>query len=312
MKKLVAALAALGMMPGAAHAADGEPLVFKPSSQWAADFGEDYCRLARTFSDGTNEISLGIERIQPTTLSRLILIGDGIRLYRRADTIGYRYLASGDDRTTQLLRTDTGDGQQYLIMGSVNIGPDLATLFAGPTAGQAAGSPPAGPPAPGAPLYNAGFEASFADGITGIALTDGTVEPIRIETGSLKNVITVLQDCTYDLLTYWGLDGAKHRALSRTAYIDPAWKLPNGIVPFTDFAKLGGNSNQVRVMISAEGKPTSCHIHIPTLSEGVNGKICKMLMEEATYHPALDAGGQPIASFVTSELFFLFPPFGGT
>jgi hypothetical protein len=56
MKRLLAAIAASCALAGIAHAADdsASPRVFEPSGPWAADYGEDYCRLARNFSDGTN------------------------------------------------------------------------------------------------------------------------------------------------------------------------------------------------------------------------------------------------------------------
>jgi hypothetical protein len=317
MKKIVTAFAALGMIAGPAHAADGEPVVFKPTGGWTADFGEDYCRLVRTFSDGTDQVSLAIERVQPGSMANLLLVGNGIKLYRRADTIGYNYLPAGDSRTTQLLRSDSADGQQMLIVSAVNVGQALPG-FGGPGGGRGgAATPPAAaadspPPAPGTPFYKPAEEVAFAEGIKGLALTDGTVTPVQIETGSLKNPITVLQDCTYDLVSYWGLDGAKHRTLSRTVVPQGGTTLPQGTVGFQDFAKLGGGANQVRLMIDAAGKPAECKIQAQTLGETTNRKICNYLMENAKFLPALDSEGQAIASYwMNSPLFMFGPPPGG-
>jgi hypothetical protein len=86
--------------------------------------------------------------------------------------------------------------------------------------------------------------------------------------------------------------------------------LPNGTIGFADFAKLGGASNQIRVMVSADGKPTKCAVHWASLEQKTNDAICKAIMDKAQFFPALDASGQPMASYWTVQPFFLMPPFG--
>lgn len=321
MKKLIAACAALGMVTGTAQAADGDPVVFKPAGDWTADYGDDYCRLVRTFSDGTNQITLGLERMQPMSLVKIMLLGNGIKLYRRADTIGYNYSPSGDSRTSQLLRSDTTDGQQMLIIDGANIGPMPSLPGFGVPRRQFArvpgGPPPSAPseagpaPAPGTPLYLPASETEYAAGIKGLMLTEGTLDPVSFETGSFKGVIGALQACTYDLLTYWGVDGEKHKTLSRTVVPQSGNVLPQGTIGFQDFAKLAGGLNMVRVMIDANGTPTECKIHFASLDESTNAKICSHLMK-AKFLPALDSAGQPMASYWINSPFFLFgPPPGG-
>jgi len=313
MKNLVAAVAAACLVAAPVQAAEGDPVVYKPEGQWAADFGDDYCRLVRTFSDGTNRISLVLERMQPTSLVKIMLVGDGIKLYRRADTIGYQYLPSGESRTGQLLRSISTDGEQMLILDNVNIGPNLPFFGGGGPGGPPADAAPAGPlPEPGTPLYTTAAEADYAAGITGLMLTEGTLAPVSFESGSPRNAVSVLQDCTYDLLKYWGLDSDKHRTLSRTVVPQGGTQLPQGTVGFQDFAKLSGGANMIRVMIDASGKPTACHVHFASLNDTTNKKICSYLMDNAKFLPALDSGGQPMASYWISSPFGMFgPPPGG-
>ena len=49
-----------------------EETVFRPAGNWTADYGDDYCRLIRNFTDGTREMSLALERLQPGAQVRLI------------------------------------------------------------------------------------------------------------------------------------------------------------------------------------------------------------------------------------------------
>jgi hypothetical protein len=298
MNRILAAVAAFCAFAGAAHAADASPRVFKPAGAWTADYGEDYCRLARSFSDGTNQISLAMERVQPNDYVRVVLVGEGIKYYRTATQMGYRFLPASDDRKTPFLKSDTPDGHQYFNLGLIEISktPKLPEP----------GMPP--------PLYSRADEQAFAAQIDGILLTDGLTEQIELDTGALKPVIAALQSCTDDLLKYWELDVAKHQTETQAAYPDgdtSKW-VPLGTIGFGDFPKLGGAANLVRLMVDANGKPTDCKIHEPSLDQATNDKICAALMKNAKFHPALDADGQPFASLYTTSPFFLSGPgFGG-
>ena len=136
---------------------------------------------------------------------------------------------------------------------------------------------------------------------------------MRFETGSLRAPITALQTCADDLLTVWGLDPEKHKTMTTLAILnpDPNGVLPQGTIPFGDFGKFGGGANQVRVLIGADGKPTGCTIYSPTLGQSLNERICTLVMSKATFQPAKDADGQPMASFWMGSPLFLGPPFPG-
>ena len=92
---------------------------------------------------------------------------------------------------------------------------------------------------------------------------------------------------------------------------NPNGVLPQGTIPFSEFGKLGGGANEVRVLVSAEGKPTSCTIYSPSLSQSLNERICSLVMEKATFQPAKDAAGEPMASYWMGSPMFLGPPFPG-
>jgi hypothetical protein len=300
MKRFAGALNAIALLGSVAQApayAQDDAAVFKPTTQWAVEFGEDYCRLARDFSDGKDTISLAMERIQPGNAVRLLLVGDAIKTFRGADQLGYRYLPSGDNRMVLPSRGTARNGQQFINFGDIFVGPALK--FPAP------GETPAPPPP-----YTRQSELDYAGGIDAIMLTDGMINPIRIETGSLKPPIEVVQNCADDLLKYWGLDPDAHKNLQRPVFpaADATKWLPSGTIGFEDFGKLSGGSNQVRVLIDATGKPTACHVHWPSLAQATNDKICKALMEKGTFMPALDSGGKAIASYWTVAPFFLLPP----
>ena len=293
----ISAIALVSTLDAQAVAQEGA--VFRPTSSWALDYGEDYCRLMRDFSDGSDTVGLFIERTQPGPLIRLIVIGDGVRLFRGSEQIGYRMNPAGAPRMVQKLRFLTGDGQQYL-----NLGP---TTFADPPV-VAPGSPPSFPA-----RYTAEGEAAAAARVIGLTLEQGLTSPVSIETGSLGSAATALQACADDLLTSWGLDAELHKGLTRPALpsAPTAGWIAADTIPFSDFAKLSGGNNELRVIVDQQGRPQSCHVQWPALDEATNRRICAAVMEKGTFSPALDATGEAMTSYWTSSVFFLLPPFGG-
>src|SRR5690606_20766530 len=106
-------------------AQDAAPPPYTPASAWSLDYGEDYCRLARSFSDGAGgEVALALERIQAAPLMRLVLVGPGLSVYRSAEEIGYRFLPEGANMPpARFARSETAEGQVWLNLGSVSLMP---------------------------------------------------------------------------------------------------------------------------------------------------------------------------------------------
>jgi hypothetical protein len=301
MKGMLSWIAAAALVAGPAAQAQDEA-VFRPAGSWTADYGDDYCRLIRNFTDGTRTMSLALERLQPGADVRLIAVGEGMRPFRGADQIAYQFLPSGSAGKTRYVRSDTADGKQFIGFDPVTLAPRPA--FTPP----APGTPPAPPP-----VYSRADEQAAARAITGMQLSEGLTSPVRVETGSLGAAIGALQACADDLLTVWGLDAEKHKTMTAAAMLNPRQDgvLPQGTVPFGEFDKLGGGANQVRLLIGADGKVTGCAIYSPSLSQTLNEKICTLAKERASFQPAKDAAGQAMASVWMGSPLFLGPPFPG-
>jgi len=300
MRTLVSLLT-LATLAAAPVAQAQEAAPFRLSSQWAVDFGDDYCRLAGNFSNGKDEIALAMERIQPGAFLRLMLAGDAIRPFRRATELGYHFEPSGASQKSAYFKTQSPDGTEYLFLDNLTLAP---VVFTPPAPGQ--------PPAP-PPLYSRQGEQDTARGISAFRIDEGLVNPVRIETGQLRAAIAVLQECADDLVKSWGLDAEKHKTLTVPAIpnFSPEGWLPQGMIPFGEFGKFAGNANQVRMLIDANGKPTACTIHTPRLDEALNERICSTLMQKASFQPAKDAAGAPMASYWLGSPMFLGPPIGG-
>src|SRR6478735_12698670 len=116
---VVAAAAAMLAAP-AAQAQDAE-VVCRPAGNWTADYGDDYCRLIRNFTDGTREMSLALERLQPGAQVRLIAVGEGMRPFRGAEQIAYQFLPSGSSGKARYARSETADGKQFVSFDPVTL-----------------------------------------------------------------------------------------------------------------------------------------------------------------------------------------------
>lgn len=301
MKGMLCWVAAAAMVVAPAAQAQQET-VFKPAGSWTADYGEDYCRLIRNFTDGTRTMSLALERLQPNDQVRLIAVGEGMRPFRGAEQIAYQFLPSGSSGKTRYVRSDTADGKQFLSLDPVSLAQRP------PFTPPAAGTPPPPPPP-----YSRADEQAAARDITGILLTEGLTSPVRVETGPLGAAIGALQACADDLLTVWGLDPEKHKTMTVPVMLNPSSDgvLPRNTIPFDQFGKLGGGANQVRLLVGADGKVTSCAIYSPSLSQTLNERICSLAKERASFQPAKDAAGQAMASVWMGSPMFLGPPFPG-
>lgn len=296
MRKLISIAVAAGMLATPGAYAQAQEAVYKPSGPWALDYGEDYCRLGRVFTDGKTEMELGIERIAPGPTIRIWIVGDGIKFFRGASEAGYTFYPAQSERKVQPMRSTRG-GMQVLSLPELTLTP-----FTMP----APGSPPAMPA-----RYDPQAEQTVAKGITAIGLGAGLTKPVRFDTGALDGAFAALQNCTDDLVKTWGVDPQKQSTATVPAIPQGLPWLAAGTIGFEDFAKFAGNANQVRLLIDAEGKPTKCEIAYPTLDESKNDLICKAALEKATFFPARDAGGQAFASYWMGSPFMMMPMMGG-
>ena len=302
MKRLVSLLAVSGLLISAVQVparAQDAGAAFKPESPWALDYGDDYCRLARSFGNGSESIALALERIQPGPAMRMVLVGDAISTFRGADTIGWRFTPDGSERQSPYSRSQTPEGQQMLTLGGITIEPLVPP-------------PPGSPPAP-PPAYDRAKEQAQAKGKIGFVLDRGLTAPVRIQTDDLEAPVAALQTCADDLASTWGVDTAKLETQQSPAIPQgggAGW-LPQGTIAFDDFAKFADGSNQVRLLVDAQGQPTSCAVHWPVLDGSTNQKICKILMEKAAFEPAKDAEGNAMAGYFVTSPTLLLPPFRG-
>ena len=288
---LAGAMLGSGMAPAAAQE---ETRAFTRTGQWQLEAADEECRIARVFTNGDQQIALALERNSASAAARLVLVSNALTTYRTSEELGFRFLPDGDQRSARYLQSEMADGQQYFNLGDV---------WFGTVDPPSPGTPP---PAPGTPIYDRAAEQAYAAAITAIEFNTGLTQTARLETGSLRAAITALQACTDDLLRSWGLDWERHQSMTRRATPDGNavdW-VPGLVSLFPDWLGFWGSRNSFLVLVDAEGHPTRCTVQRPSLDASKNERICNGFMANGRFLPALDANGQPMASYWQARLLF--------
>ena len=289
---LLAALA----LPGVGTAK--EPLRLKPSSKWNVHYAEDSCRMGRSFGEGDQKVVLMIDRYQPGDAQRLSFIGKPAYTRMNEGLVRLRFGPAETEQEVQFYPGTLSDRTPTLIIrGPVRVVPRSPEEIAAYEASVKAER----------------FDFEWSDitpeeeaAVTFIEVKRAVRHPFVLETGSLGPPLAALEKCTDELLSHWGIDVAKHAALSRK--VKPKGNPGNWVTSRdypTDMWMMGKRAIvQFRLNVSADGKPTACHIQQSTRPKAFDDAVCKAIMRNAKFEPALDAGGSPIASYWLNSVTF--------
>lgn len=304
LAKSVAAACALAavLMAGAVSAGDDPPLVLNPTSQWHLDYADDSCRLLRGFGEGENKSVVLIERYEPGDSFFMVVGGKPLDASRNADSV-FRFGPGGYEYDGSSQVGDFGDySPAVMASGMFLIAPpdfregdredfDLEELA----------------------LDTDPFEHEISPeqeaAISWLEVQRGGNRAVRFELGSMGPPMAAMRKCTNELLTHWGIDLEAHKGLTRPAVptTSPVRWVRSSDYPAGLMRRGAQGIVQFRLSVGADGEPTQCHIQKSTRPEGFDKAVCEALMRRAQFEPALDAQGQPIASYWRNTVRFEMP-----
>jgi TonB family protein len=268
--------------------AQGEPVVLKPDSAWNVDFGEDKCRLTRTFGGAENRHLLAFQQFWPDKAAGLTVAGPAFDKFRSLQRTDVRFFEMQEPLRT---RPFAGTVEQYgrgVIYSSIRL-----------TAGESADTNAVDEPKAGGVAQ---LDAAEGDRVQFVALKQAGRE-VRLETGPLGDAFKVLNQCTLDLLRDWGLDPERHlTATSMPRWINQAALTRKIVADYPSAAYSQGEQAimRMRVIVGTDGSVESCTILKATETERLESPACRV-MQGARFEPARDAAGQPFRSlYVTS------------
>lgn len=271
----------IALLATSAKAAD-EPLRFTIDEYgWELEQTPDRCTAIAQFNAGDRQAVLQLIRITPASFFDVRLIGTGLR------PVGT------DPRIT--VSPSTPDLAAALLqpLASENVGGAAFTLHL-----------PSHDPEPGrSPAEAQNAAEQVAADIEYIQIEDLFTESVLLETGGSEGFLPALNRCTNALVSSWGLDPDQQRNLSRSPTITdpqaqgraaPFFRGPQTPRPYTA---------QLIILVDEAGRVTDCKT-VPADAPLDKVAGCRQLKREVRFKPALDASGQPIASYANSVIMF--------
>jgi hypothetical protein len=282
---LVAPLAAT---PAGAQAS-GQPLLMNPTSDWSVDYAEDSCALRRAFGSGEDSAVLELRQVGPGESYELTIGSDTLSPARGTPRI--RYGADEDwfePHAAFALAADSWHG--------VRFGDSLRPVALKPTSEAA-------PPWPDAE------RDARETAVNQLTLAGSFERDLTLKLGRMHAPMEAMRTCTRELVTRWGLDPTVQDTLSRPVIpirqLDWARRTmeayPIEMIRQNKSARL-----PIRLMVGADGQPTSCVASKGVADPAFETAACAGAMRYARFDPAIDANGQPVASyFITTVVYQL-------
>lgn len=297
-KKILGVLAIIATTTPSFAQSAKEPLSLKPSSAWHVDYADDRCRLARQFGTGDDLVLLFMDRYGPDQSFRLMLAGKPVRSYQeKADA----YVQFGPSEAEQKL---------YYFAGNLSKLPALIftnrTRLAGPSEAELIAIKNAGP---SEWIDLAPIAEERQKAVKYLKVGKPLRRPVMLETGGMLGAFKALDTCIDNLMTTWGIDVERHKQLTRRVVPQQS---PGKWVVSSDYPLDMLRSGQpaiveFRLSVDVGGKATACHIQSTTRPKEFDDAVCKSVMRRASFDPALDAQGKPLASFYRNTVRFQIP-----
>jgi TonB family protein len=268
----------------------------KPVSQWQVDYADESCQLARAFGQGNQKVILILYQLAPGDWFKLTLIGSSLKpaeFARQKGRLQFGPIEAESEIT--VVEGESGPDRLLIIEGTERLAPLSDEEKKANASADRRGTYHRVPPI--------GLEREKA--ATWFALENIMKFDLVLETGPMDAAMTIMRDCTWNLVESWGLDVAQQMALQRMGYPkgDRTWFNAD------DYPKSMVASNKegivnFRLMIDPTGKPDSCHIQVSTRPKAFDDVVCRGMMKRARFHPALDAEGKPVRSFYQNTIRF--------
>lgn len=276
-----------------------EPNRMKPTTPWAMRYEDDSCALQRQFGEGKDRVVLTLSRFGPGHSFRMTLAGKPLRLRDTDRNLYIQFGAEEEEQHIDYLVGSMAEMPALVVREKVRIGKPVGSGIKADKFGNSKWDE----------MSDASISHDRYVAADHLAIRIPLKKRIVLETGSLGKPQTAMKTCINDLMTRWGIDVEKHKTLSRPvrASSNPGrWMKPE------DYPKDMLRERQpalvnFRLSVDATGKPTDCHIQQTTRPKEFDDAVCDTLIRNGEFKPALDADGNPIASYWRNTVRFALP-----
>jgi len=282
MRRAVGAIMGAALLAAPLHAKTAEPETLEHSSAWNVDYADDYCRLARVFGTGDAATIVIFDFFEPGQFFKLMVTGKR-----------FRGVSNGYQAVVRFGPNEAMQKMSYLVG---DLGKDRpAIIFRGSkrfdSRPETNDDEEHGVPEP--------LSAERIAAVTEMSIGSPVRPPVKVKLGSMSAALAAVDKCTNNLIRGWGIDPAVNATLSRP--VRPNGKPQTWITSedYPEFLRRQGAQSiiEARFTIDERGTPTACHIQRTTRSAEFDDIVCKTMMKRARFLPALDRGGNPVASY---------------
>lgn len=301
---LTRVLGAAVLLLGVTGAAPRAPQVLAPASKWNVHYGEDSCKLARHFGDPAKPTTLLMERIAPDSPLSLVVAGPPLRSKPEDGNAKASFLPFADhefaegevaerlaDKSTAIMwsRVDFLDGWKKEETG-YKAPKDVKPLDQAEEAARKA------------------LIAANVAKVTGILITEPNRRQTLLQTGSLRRVHELMDECAREQMAGWGLDPAVQDKIVLPAASLRSLATLIGPDDYPTSAIIKGEQAIInaRLIVGADGKVSRCTSLTQFKAEEMAKVVCDKL-QRAVFRPAELADGTKVPTFVTARIKFKMP-----
>ena len=258
--------------------------VLQPSSQWEINYEEHSCTLQRGFGDEQHRVFLGLDDYSLGDGMRATVVTSAFGRVNGSATVGFQ---PGAQVPASLVATAKfPEGRSGIIF---DLSADLSAKI-DHSADQSAGA--------SSPVSDATRNAR-EQSLTGLFVGGAFDTDLLLVTGPMNEAMNALRKCDEDLERHLGLDPQALKTVINVATPknQMAWaRKVQDIYP--ESALRANESARVffRLIIDAQGKVSDCYARPEGHSPEFGQSACSVFKAAATFNPARDVNGNPIAS----------------
>lgn len=273
------------------------PTNLHPNHPWVMQYEDDSCRLIRSFGAGNEAVVLTLSRYGPGDDFNLAIAGEPVRLRRNNAPLRLQF---GEYEKQQKLRYFSGTfGERPALIGknSLRISPltkaEKSLLNKRKSKWDEAKL---------SPIAKQRYKLAEH-----LKISRQSRFSIILETGPLDKPFAAMDKCVDEMMAQWGIDTEKHKTLSQQVKL--IGKPPRIVYPSDMLWRGQAAILQFRLSVNSIGKASDCHIQKTTRPREFDDAVCNKLVRLAKFEPALDANGEPIASYWRSTVVFDIPEY---
>ncbi|MEE8231169.1 MAG: energy transducer TonB [Qipengyuania citrea] len=302
MRQIVSGLlvAALG-----ASSVQAEERILEPDSKWIADYGENSCRLIRTFGKSDEQTVLMIEQFAPSNDFNWTVAGRPLAHLRWSRDIEVQWGPEFDPYERTFVKASLAKFGPALVSTGWETEPTVerkvrqSELRDLGRAELTSGLEP----------VLGGLDPERASRVSNLSFRQGDQRAVILRLEDLGAAAAALNKCTLDLARSWGFDESYRDRVTTT----PVWlnvrKVAADIQRYYPQKALsrGAQANfKVRVIVDREGKPERCDWINNTSADAfaMSRTPCDIILADARFEPALDENEQPIRSIYLTTILY--------